>query len=230
MSLAASTLELQNLAVCIDHTLLKPEARESDFEKLCREAKEFSFYSVCIPGSWLELARDELANSSVKLCSVAGFPLGSQDRHTKMAEIRSLLELGADEVDMVLNIGKLKSGLREAVFDELKAAREATGDRVLKIIIETTLLSRDEKIVACELVSASGADFVKTSTGFAGGGATIEDIQLMKEIVGDAVRIKASGGIRNRAFALELLQAGAHRLGTSQSVALVRGDEAAHGY
>jgi deoxyribose-phosphate aldolase len=209
------------LAKYIDHTLLKADATEAMIEKLCAEAREHHFFSVCINPQWVPLAKEELKNSGVKICSVAGFPLGASLTSTKVGETVQLIQCGADEIDMVLSIGALKSGNTEYVFDEIKAVVGAAPGRIIKVILETSLLERNEKIRACELTQAAGAHFVKTSTGFGTAGATVEDIKLMRDVCGPDFGIKASGGIRDRKTAEAMIAAGATRIGTSNSVGIV---------
>lgn len=213
-----------NLANFIDHTLLKPEATEIQIESLCAEAAQYQFFSVCVNSFWVATAKRALKESSVKVCTVVGFPLGESLTAAKVAETKAAIDLGADEIDMVLTIGALKSGDTEAVFDDIKAVVRAAEGRLVKVIFETCLLNEAEKIRACELSLGAGAQFVKTSTGFSTGGATVEDIQLMRKICGPDFGVKASGGIRNRDQAIAMINAGATRLGTSQSVAIVTGE------
>ncbi len=217
------------IARLVDHTLLKPNATQEEIAKLCEEAKAYCFASVCIPPSYVPLSSRLLAGSGVKVCTVIGFPLGSTTSTVKAVEARDAIAGGAEEIDMVLNIGALKSGNDALVLSDIQAVREATRGRVLKVILETSLLSREEKIRACLLSKKAGADFVKTSTGFGGGGATVEDIQLMRETVGPLMGVKASGGIRSADAAQAMVRAGATRLGTSASVAIVTGSEPAPG-
>ena len=212
------------LAGLIDHTLLKPEATEGDIVRLCREARENSFCSVCVNPFWVALAAHELAGASVKVCTVAGFPLGATLTAVKTDETLRVIQLGAREVDMVLNVGALKSGRRELARDDIAAVTQVCREHnvISKVILETCLLTHTEKILACQLCVTAGANFVKTSTGFSTGGATVEDIRLMAAQVKEAgLGIKASGGIRTLADARALLEAGATRLGTSSGVKLV---------
>ncbi|MBI3553980.1 MAG: deoxyribose-phosphate aldolase [Elusimicrobia bacterium] len=212
----------------VDHTMLKPNATQEEIAKLCEEAKSFCFASVCINPSYVSLAAQLLRGSGVKVCTVVGFPLGSTTPTVKAIEARDAIANGADEIDMVINVGALKSGNDVVVFDDIKAVREATRGRVLKVILETSLLNKEEKVRACAMSKKAGADFVKTSTGFGGGGATAEDVRLMRETVGPNMGVKASGGIRDAKAAAEMIAAGATRLGTSASVAIVT-DQAAEG-
>lgn len=218
------------IAALVDHTLLKPNATQEQVGKLCEEAKKFCFASVCINPAYVSLAAQLLRGSGVKVCTVIGFPLGSTTPTVKAIEARDAIANGADEIDMVINVGALKSGNRTLVLDDIKAVRDATRGKVLKVIIETAYLDRDEKILACKLSKEAGADFVKTSTGFAPGGATVEDIRLMRETVGPKMGVKASGGVRDAAGAEALVHAGATRLGASASVAIVTGGTGKGGY
>ena len=205
----------------IDHTLLKPTASEEEIRKLCEEARTYDFYAVCVNSCYLDLATDELKGSPIKLAAVVGFPLGAMATDVKIAEAKYCIEHGADEIDVVMNIGWFKSGQYDRVQEELSLIKKSIGDSVLKVIIETCFLSDEEKIVASKLVVASGADFVKTSTGFGGGGATPEDVALMKKAVEDKIQIKASGGIRDRETALGYIEMGVARLGTSSGVKII---------
>ncbi len=211
------------LAKFIDHTLLKPEASKSDVEKLCREALQHRFYSVCVNGSRVIQARSLVEDSGVKVAAVIGFPLGAMDADAKRYETEIAIDMGAEEIDLVLNIGRLKEGDSKYVLRELRDVVEAADERPVKVIIETCLLTREEKILACHLVVESGAHFIKTSTGFSTGGATIDDVKLLREHVGPKFGVKASGGIRDTAAALAMIEAGATRLGTSAGIAIVTG-------
>jgi deoxyribose-phosphate aldolase len=218
-------LSAEQLARYIDHTLLKPEASRDQILKLCREAVEHHFASVCVNPCWVRLCAEALRGSEVKVCTVIGFPLGATLSSVKAFEAEESIRQGAGEVDMVINIGALKSGDRQYVEDDIRAVVErahALG-ALVKVIIETVLLTQEEKVLACRLSQAAGADFVKTSTGFAGGGATVEDVALMRQVVGDAMGVKAAGGIRTYADALRMIQAGANRLGTSAGVQIIQG-------
>lgn len=221
VSVCKPTKKGTDAARYVDHTLLKPNATQDEIAKLCEEAKSFCFASVCVNPSYVALSAQYLRGSGVKVCTVVGFPLGSTTPTVKAIEARDAIANGADEIDMVINIGALKSGNDVVVFDDIKAVREATRGKVLKVILETSLLSNEEKIRACVLAKKAGVDFVKTSTGFGGGGATVEDIKLMRETVGPLMGVKASGGIRDAKAASEMIAAGATRLGTSASVAIV---------
>lgn len=211
------------LAYSIDHTLLKPDATEADIRKICSEAIQWRFYSVCVNTAWVPLAKSLLADSEVKVITVAGFPLGGASREIKALEIEKAIGMGVDEVDFVQNIGLMKERNLPKIVEEFKSLVEAAQGRPLKVIIETALLTRDEKIVSCQLACEAGIAFVKTSTGFLGSGATVEDVVLMKEIVGRDAKVKASGGIRDAKDAFKLLDAGADRLGTSAGVAIMHG-------
>ncbi len=215
----------RNLASYIDHTLLKPGATAADISALCKEAASFGCCSVCVNGSWIELAKRELAGTPVKVCAVIGFPLGAMTTEAKVFETESCLKLGADEIDMVMNIGRLKSGDSKFVLAEIEAVQKEISKRgvQLKVIIETALLTDDEKRLACTLAVNAGAAFVKTCTGFAGGQATVSDIELMKQTVGEKALVKASGGIKDRAAAEALIAAGASRLGTSSAKTILFG-------
>ena len=218
------------LASLIDHTLLKPDAAREEVEQLCREAAQYCFASVCVNPNWVALCREMLRNTGVKVCTVIGFPLGAHLPDIKAYETKRAIEQGAEEVDMVLNIGALKSRDYALVEQDIHGVVNAAGGRALvKVILETSLLSRDEKVRGCTLSKAAGADFVKTSTGFAGGGATVEDVQLMRETVGPEMGVKASGGVRTRDDAEKMVAAGATRLGASAGVKIVRGEAAGEG-
>lgn len=214
----------------IDHTFLKPEATQKQIEKLCHEALEHQFFSVCVNSSYVGLCADLLKNSNVAVCSVIGFPLGACDTETKAFEAAQAVKNGASEIDMVIQIGKLKDKKFDEVEADIRAVVKAAGGKKVKVIIETALLTEDEKIAACKASLNAKAHFVKTCTGFSGGGATVEDITLMKSVVGDKMEIKASGGIKDTATAQALIEAGATRLGTSSGVALVQGFASQGGY
>lgn len=205
----------------IDHTLLKADARRDQIIRLCQEAKEHDFASVCVNPCWIGTAREELAGSDVDVCVVVGFPLGAMTSAAKVAETKDAIEKGADEVDMVINVGKLKDGDDAYVEEEIRALKEACGDHVLKVIIEACLLTDEEKVRACKAAQRAGADFVKTSTGFSTGGATVEDVRLMKQTVGDTMKVKAAGGIRTRETMDAMIEAGAERIGTSNGCNLL---------
>lgn len=206
----------------IDHTLLKADATEAQIRQLCAEALEHKFYAVCVNGSRVRLARQFLGNAPVKNAVVVGFPLGAMDTSSKVHETAGAIGNGADEIDMVINIGQLKDGNVEAVREDIRAVVQAASDRLVKVIIETALLTNEEKILACQLAVQAGAGFVKTSTGFAATGATVEDVMLMRKTVGPKIGVKASGGIKNRQMALAMIEAGATRIGTSSGIVIVQ--------
>ena len=205
----------------IDHTVLKATATIEDIKKLCDEAKKYKFFSVCVNSSFVTLAKEELKETEVKIAAVVGFPLGAMTKEAKIFEARECIENGADEIDMVINIGFLKSGLVEKVEEEIKEIKKAIGDKILKVIFETCYLTKDEKIAVAKACVRAKADFVKTSTGFGTDGATVEDIQLMKDIIENNCQIKASGGIRDFETAKKYINMGVTRLGTSSGVQLV---------
>jgi deoxyribose-phosphate aldolase len=210
----------------IDHTLLKATATPTDIKNLCIEAKENNFYAVCVNGSSVELAVSMLKGTDIKVAAVVGFPLGATTQNIKVAEAKDCVKKGAGEIDMVINLGLLKAGHLKAVEDEIAAIKEAIGDDVvLKVIIETCYLSKEEKIAACKAAMNAKANLVKTSTGFGAGGATPEDVRLMKETVGNKLEVKASGGIKDRETAMEYIELGASRLGTSAGIAIVTENE-----
>jgi len=212
-----------NLAKLIDHTLLKPEATRDEVVKLCEEAKQHRFASVCVNTTWVPLCRALLAGTDVMVCAVVGFPLGAMVPTAKAYEAREAMRQGAREIDMVINIGALKSRDYETVFEDICRVVKAAAPAGVKVILETSALDQEQKIIACALSKLAGAAFVKTSTGFGKGGATVEDVTLMRRIVGDDVGVKASGGVRTAEDALKMAQAGANRLGASASVAIVTG-------
>lgn len=203
-----------------DHTILKADATREMVERVCREAREHHFMSVCVNSYYTGFVADELHGSDVRVCTVVGFPLGQMSTKAKAAETRIAVEDGADEIDMVINVGALKGGDDAVVFEDIRAVRKACEGKVLKVIIETCLLNEEEKVRACRLAMEAKADFVKTSTGFSTGGATKEDVALMRKTVGDTMGVKASGGIRDKEKAVEMLEAGADRLGTSATIAI----------
>jgi deoxyribose-phosphate aldolase len=217
------------LAKYIDHTLLKPEATEAEILKLCAEARQYKFASVCVNPGWVKLCAQQLKGSGVMVCTVIGFPLGATSTAAKVCETRKALEDGADEIDMVLNIGALKSAQYELVEQDIRAVKQACGRHVLKVILETSLLKDDEKVKACELSKRAGADFVKTSTGFGSGGATVADIALMRRTVGPEMGVKASGAVRDTQTAEAMIAAGATRIGASASIAIATGTAAGKG-
>ncbi len=208
----------------MDHTILKADTPKSEVLRIIEEAKKYHFYSVCINPVWVSLAAEELKGEPVSVCTVIGFPLGASTTATKAFETEDAIKNGADEIDMVISIGQLKSGDYEAVQNDIAGVVAAAKDRALvKVILETCLLTDEEIVKACELAKAAGADFVKTSTGFSTGGADVKDVRLMRETVGPEMGVKASGGIHNEAQALAMVEAGASRLGTSASVAIISG-------
>jgi deoxyribose-phosphate aldolase len=209
------------LAAFIDHTLLKPDISLAQIENLCAEARQHKFFSVCVNGCWVATAHQLLEDSDVKIAGVVGFPLGAMTSDTKRFEAEAAIDDGAHEIDMVLNIARLKAGDDKFVLREIIDVVEAANERPVKVILETGLLTDEEKVRACHLVVESGAQFVKTSTGFSTSGATIADVQLMRETVGPKFGVKASGGIRDVKTALAMIEAGATRLGTSAGVAIV---------
>jgi deoxyribose-phosphate aldolase len=211
------------LAAFIDHTILKADATAKDIERLCAEAREHKFYSVCVNGSRVAQTRHLLEGTDVKVASVVGFPLGAMTADAKRFETEAAIDDGAQEIDVVLDVGRLKDGDDKYVLRELCDVVEAADERTVKVILEACLLTDAEKIRACKLVVESGAHFVKTSTGFGTGGATVADVKLMRETVGPKFGVKASGGIRDAKTALAMIEAGATRLGTSASVAIVKG-------
>lgn len=214
-----------DLAGRIDHTLLKADATQAAIVELCAEAREFGFASVCVNTRWVPLAAEELADSPVMVCTVVGFPLGAMARRAKAAEAEIAVAEGADEVDMVLDIGGLLSGDLAAVYEDMVAVADGASPAPVKVILETALLTDEQKVIACLLALRSGVAYVKTSTGFGGGGATAADIELMRAAVGDQLGVKASGGIRTRDDAERMIAAGADRVGASASVSIVA-DEA----
>ncbi|MCA0970032.1 deoxyribose-phosphate aldolase [Halobacillus litoralis] len=221
----------QNLAKMIDHTQLKPDTPKEKILQICEEAKENDFASVCVNPHWVKTSYDLLKDTDVKVCTVVGFPLGATTKETKAFETRQAIEQGATEIDMVINIGELKSGNTDVVGQDIQAVvREAEGKAIVKVIIETSLLNEDEKVKACELAKEAGADFVKTSTGFSGGGATVEDISLMRKTVGPELGVKASGGVRDYEGAKAMIEAGATRIGASSGIAIVNGEQGTSDY
>ena len=205
----------------IDHTLLKPDSTKAQILQLCAEAREHDFASVCVNPCWIETCAEALKGSGVMVCTVIGFPLGAMSTAAKVFEAEDAVERGADEVDMVLNIGRLKNHDDAYVADEIRQIKQAVGAHTLKVIIETCLLSDEEKVRACADIEEGGADFVKTSTGFSSAGATVADVQLLKKTVGDRLKIKAAGGVRDRADFEAMIAAGADRIGTSHGTSLV---------
>ncbi|MBQ1249936.1 MAG: deoxyribose-phosphate aldolase [Selenomonadales bacterium] len=217
---------MRNLSTYIDHTILKPTTSVTDIVRLCEEAAEHKFAAVCVPPCYVGLAANQLAGTGVNVATVIGFPLGSATTAVKVAETKDAVENKADEIDMVINVGAIKSGMWDAVTADIRAVVEASDESKVKVIIETSQLTDEEKVRATECVIEAGADFVKTSTGFIGGGATVEDVSLLRRTIeekGSSCRIKASGGIRTKADALAMIEAGADRIGTSAGVAIVTG-------
>ena len=210
----------------IDHTALKPDTTQEQIDRLIKEAIEYDFMSVCVNPTWVAYAAEALKDSSVKVCTVIGFPLGANTPETKAFETADAVKNGADEVDMVINVGALKSGNRDLTERDIKAVVDASGQALTKVIIETCLLTDQEKILACQLAQKAGADFVKTSTGFSTGGATVADVKLMRETVGPDMGVKASGGARSYEDAIAFIEAGATRIGASSGVAIMKGEVA----
>ena len=210
-----------SIAKLIDHTLLRPDADRKSIERLCREALEEGFFSVCINPYWVKTAADLLKGKDVKVCTVIGFPLGADTPGMKVYQGCAALENGAGELDMVVNIGAVKSGEYRAVEEEIRGVKEAAGQNIVKVIIETCFLSDREKIEMCKLVRECGADFVKTSTGFGTAGATIEDVRLLRDAVGPGVGVKASGGIRDLETLVKMVEAGANRIGCSSGIRIM---------
>ncbi|SDW15005.1 deoxyribose-phosphate aldolase [Marininema mesophilum] len=223
-------MNVRELASMIDHTLLKPEATSDQVDRLCEEAAEHHFASVCINPFWVARAAKKLKGTGVKVCTVVGFPLGATTSEAKAFETKDAIRNGASEIDMVMNIGALKSGDLDTVRQDIAAVVEAADGVLVKVILETGLLNSDEIRVASEKAKAAGAHFVKTSTGFGHGGATEEAVQLMRETVGEEVGVKASGGVRDFSGAKKMVQAGANRIGASSSVAIVSGKQGSQGY
>ena len=205
----------------IDHTLLKQDAQPEQIVQLCEEAKEFHFMSVCVNPGYVPLAARCLEGSDVKVCTVIGFPLGMNLTKTKVEEAETCIKMGADEIDMVINVGMLKAGHDDYVKEEIRLLKEVAGSKVLKVIIETCLLTDEEKVKACLLSKEAGADFVKTSTGFSTGGATVHDVALMRKTVGPEMGVKASGGVRTHEDLLAMVEAGANRIGTSNGTKII---------
>ncbi|MFV8063465.1 deoxyribose-phosphate aldolase [Streptococcus hyovaginalis] len=214
----------------IDHTLLKPDSTRDQIDQLIQEADDYQFASVCVNPTWVNYASDKLADSTVKVCTVIGFPLGASTSETKAFETKNAIENGADEIDMVINIGAAKDGNFALVQSDIVAVVEASGDKLVKVIIETCLLTDDEKIKACQAAVAAGADFVKTSTGFSTGGATVHDVTLMRKTVGPDIGVKASGGARSFEDAKAFVEAGATRIGTSSGIAIIKGESVSGNY
>lgn len=211
----------KELSKYFDHTILKPEATQADVVKICDEAKEFGFFSVCVNPVHIPLVAAELKGAGVKICSVVGFPLGANSSEIKAAETKLVIEQGADEIDMVINVGALKEDNLSFVEKDIKAVVKAANGCIVKVIIETCLLNDDQKIKACQASKNAGAHFVKTSTGFSTGGATTEDVVLMKKTVGDQLKVKASGGIKTFDDAINMINVGADRIGASAGVEII---------
>lgn len=214
----------------IDHTLLRADALQQEIETLCHEAKTYQFASVCVNPFWVFKAAELLSGTGVMVCTVVGFPLGATSTNAKVGETKQAIQDGADEIDMVINIGALKSGMDKVVEQDIAEVVKAAGGKTVKVIIETSLLTDAEKVKASELSKSAGAHFVKTSTGFSTGGATVEDVQMMKKTVGPTIEVKASGGVRTSDDAKKMIEAGATRIGTSNGISIVEGTEAKNSY
>ena len=214
---------MYNIAKYIDHTVLKATTTSKEVEKLCLEAKEYGFYSVCVNGCFVKECKELLKDSDVKIAAVVGFPLGAMTKTAKVFEAREAIANGANEIDMVINVGKLIEGDSKYVEDEIREIKESIGKNVLKVIIETCYLNEEQKMLACELSLNANADFVKTSTGFGTAGATFEDVILMKKMVGDNAEVKASGGVKSYETAEKYIELGATRLGTSSGIDIIKG-------
>ena len=212
-----------NYAAYIDHTLLKADSTQDQIEKICEEALQYKFASVCVNPTWVKLCAEKLANSEVKVCTVIGFPLGTTTSEVKAFETKEAIQNGATEIDMVINIGALKNQQYDVVLNDIKEVVKAANGTLVKVIIETCLLTDEEKVKACELSVEADAHFVKTSTGFSTGGATAEDVALMRKTVGESVGVKASGGVRNLEDMKKMIEAGATRIGASSGVAIMNG-------
>lgn len=227
----AQDLTKEQLAALIDHTYLKPDATGAIIDRLCEEAAQYGFYSVCVNGMWVARCRERLAGQKTKVAAVAGFPLGSMSADALAAEIERAVADGAGEIDMVLPVGPLLDGDLQTVERHIARAVQAAGAAVpVKVILETGFLNEDQKRTACQISEAAGAAFVKTSTGFGPGGATVEDIRLMRGAVSPSIGVKASGGVRDRATALAMVAAGANRIGTSSGIAIVENGEGTSDY
>lgn len=227
-----ATLGVRELAARIDHTLLKPDATRDQIEKLCQEALDAGFASVCVNGVWTAVVSEHLQDSDVLTCTVVGFPLGAAATAVKVYEAQQAMADGAQEIDMVINIAAARDGDRAALESDIRAVSDAVhaSDGLLKVIIETCLLTDDQKVLACQAAVAAGADYVKTSTGFSTGSATVQDVALMRRTVGEEIGVKASGGIRTHQSAVEMIRAGASRIGASAGVALLdESTQAGHG-
>lgn len=223
-------MKSQDIASYIDHTLLAANATEAKIDQLCKEALEHSFASVCVNSCWTARCAKNLKGANVKVCTVVGFPLGAMKTDSKAFEASQAISDGAGEIDMVLNMGWLKDGRLDDVRKDIVMVKEACQGHILKVILETCLLSDEEKVTACRLAMEGGADFVKTSTGFSTGGASEKDVHLMRSVVGDKLGVKASGGVRSYETAVAMINAGASRLGTSSGIAIVQGAESNAAY
>nr|WP_042146001.1 deoxyribose-phosphate aldolase [Paucisalibacillus sp. EB02] len=222
---------VKDIAKYIDHTLLKPDATKESILKIVEEARDYEFASVCVNPHWVPLCYKHLKDTTVKVCTVIGFPLGATSTESKVFETKQAISDGATEVDMVINIGELKSGNEEFVKQDIQAVVEAAkGKALTKVIIETSLLTEEEKVKACQIAKEAGTDYVKTSTGFSGGGATVGDVALMRKTVGPDLGVKASGGVRDLAQAKAVIEAGATRIGASSGVAIVNGIQGTSDY
>lgn len=219
-----------NLNKFIDHTLLKPTATKEDIITLCNEAKTHQFFSVCVNSCYVQLAKKQLENTNVKVCSVIGFPLGAMSTYAKVEETKDAIKNGADEIDMVINIGLIKSNDFDAVAQDIKAVKIIMPNTILKVILETCYLTDSEIIQASEISINNGADFIKTSTGFGTAGATLHHVKLMKQITGNKAKVKASGGIKNAETAIAFINLGAERLGTSSGIAIISGETSNSNY
>ncbi len=216
---------MKKISKYIDHTLLKADASLDEIKKICHEAKEYDFCSVCINSSYIKDAKEFLGESEVKICTVVGFPLGACNTSTKAHEAKTAIEDGANEIDMVINVGLVKSKQLDKVKEDIKTVFKACNGTLLKVILETALLTKEELREVSLICKDIGVDFIKTSTGFSTRGASLEDVKIMKECVGDEVKIKASGGIRDYETAIKMIEAGANRLGVSAGVAIVKGEK-----
>ncbi|SDD19031.1 deoxyribose-phosphate aldolase [Terribacillus halophilus] len=221
---------MENIAAYIDHTLLKPDATKEQIDVIVQEAAAHKFASVCVNPYWVPHCANQLNGTDVKVCTVIGFPLGASTTAIKALETKDAIEKGAGEIDMVINIGALKSGDLVTVEADIRAVVEAAAGVLTKVIIETSLLTEEEKVTACQLAVKAGADYVKTSTGFSGGGATVEDIRLMRTTVGPDIGVKASGGVRDREATLAMIEAGATRIGASAGVQIIKGEAGSSDY
>ncbi|WP_342425266.1 deoxyribose-phosphate aldolase [Paenibacillus sp. FSL L8-0502] len=219
-----------NIAALIDHTLLRADATKDEITKLTAEAKKYQFASVCVNPAWVAYAAEQLAGTGVAICTVIGFPLGASTSATKAFETKDAISNGATEIDMVINIGALKARDVQLVEQDIRAVVEAAAGTLVKVIIETCLLTDEEKVLACELSVKAGANFVKTSTGFSTGGATVEDVALMRKTVGPEIGVKASGGVRSLEDVQKLVEAGASRIGASSGVKIIEGEQSTSSY